>query len=92
VNEPTFYLSEDETFLVFIHECGDVEAEWREAGHPLDAESVARFQEARNRRELPLGWTGWTLVAREPLEISPSVLCGNCDLHGFIIEGKWVAA
>lgn len=35
---------------------------------------------------------GWTLEKREPLTISPSLLCQVCGHHGFIREGKWVPA
>ena len=34
----------------------------------------------------------WQLVQREPLTISPSLLCRACGHHGFIREGKWVPA
>ena len=33
----------------------------------------------------------WTLKSREPLTLSPSILC-SCGDHGFIREGKWVPA
>lgn len=32
------------------------------------------------------------LVAEEPLHVEPSVLCGQCQDHGFIRNGKWVKA
>jgi hypothetical protein len=34
----------------------------------------------------------WTLVSREPLTLSPSLLCRLCGHHGFIRDGKWVPA
>lgn len=34
----------------------------------------------------------WKLENESPLTISPSVLCRNCGLHGFIREGTWVPA
>ncbi len=34
----------------------------------------------------------WTLVSVDPLSISPSLLCEACGTHGFITDGKWVAA
>ena len=42
-------------------------------------------------------WAGqnqpqWQLVSREPLTISPSVLCNICGDHGFIRDGKWIVA
>lgn len=32
------------------------------------------------------------LVQREPLTVSPSLLCAICGHHGFIREGRWVPA
>ncbi len=36
------------------------------------------------------GGGGWTLERKEPLTISPSLLCRACGSHGFIRDGKWV--
>lgn len=36
--------------------------------------------------------TGWTVESREPLTLSPLILCRVCKLHGFIRDGKWVPA
>jgi hypothetical protein len=33
----------------------------------------------------------WTVESRDPLTLSPSVLC-SCGDHGFIREGRWVRA
>lgn len=41
---------------------------------------------------IPLGGNGWTLVSKEPLTISPSLLCRGCGTHGFITNGQWVPA
>ena len=35
---------------------------------------------------------GHTIVNRDPLTISPSILCPDCGTHGFIREGRWVPA
>lgn len=32
----------------------------------------------------------WTLVAEDPLTLSPSLLCPACQHHGFIQDGRWV--
>lgn len=33
------------------------------------------------------------LVAEDPIHIEPSLLCaGDCGVHGFIRDGKWVPA
>jgi hypothetical protein len=34
----------------------------------------------------------WTVVSFDPLTITPSVLCRTCGDHGYITEGRWVAA
>lgn len=34
----------------------------------------------------------WKLEQREPLTISPSLLCMSCQHHGFIRNGQWVPA
>lgn len=42
---------------------------------------------------LPLGGHGWTLTSREPLSVSPSIICTppvGCGTHGYIREGAWV--
>lgn len=33
----------------------------------------------------------WTVESRDPLTLSPSLLC-HCGDHGFIREGRWVRA
>jgi hypothetical protein len=38
------------------------------------------------------GNQGWDVVQREPLTLSPSLLCRACQDHGFIREGHWVKA
>lgn len=35
------------------------------------------------------GQHGWELVAAQPLEVSPSLLCRACGVHGFIRNGRW---
>ena len=34
----------------------------------------------------------WTLAQREPLTVTPSILCVDHGAHGFITDGKWVSA
>lgn len=43
-------------------------------------------------QRLPLGPSGWTVEATEPLTVSPSISCQMCGTHGYIREGLWVAA
>ena len=33
---------------------------------------------------------GWNVVQRDPLTLSPSLLCRACGDHGHIVNGKWV--
>ena len=33
----------------------------------------------------------WTVESEEPLTLTPSIAC-ECGLHGFIRDGRWVAA
>ena len=42
-------------------------------------------------RNVPLR-VKWTVEKWEPLSLSPSLLCGCKQDHGFIREGKWVRA
>lgn len=34
----------------------------------------------------------WTVESDDPLTLSPSLLCRECQEHGWIREGKWVPA
>lgn len=43
-------------------------------------------------RHAPQGVNAWTVVGDSPLTLSPSIACPRCPVHGFIHEGKWVAA
>lgn len=92
VSEPRCYLDDDGEHFWFDHECADVAAEWAAAGHPLTEEGAAHFQSARNHTMLPTGPSNWQIVSNDPLTISPSILCGQCGVHGFFREGKWVSA
>lgn len=40
----------------------------------------------------PVLATGHSIVSMVPLTITPSFLCEECQLHGFITDGKWVQA
>lgn len=35
---------------------------------------------------------GHQLLSEDPLTVSPSILCGDCGLHGFIRDGHWTDA
>lgn len=32
------------------------------------------------------------IVALDPLTISPSILCPDCNTHGFVTDGRWIPA
>jgi hypothetical protein len=34
----------------------------------------------------------WDVISEDPITLSPSVLCTQCQDHGFIQNGKWVVA
>lgn len=38
------------------------------------------------------GHVRWQLISEDPLTLSPSLLCGLCGDHGWIRDGRWVAA
>lgn len=92
MSEPRCYLDDDGEHFWFDHECADVAAEWADKGHPLDDEAALHFQAARDHNLLPLGFGEWGVVSEDPLTITPSILCGQCGIHGFWREGKWVSA
>lgn len=34
----------------------------------------------------------WKLVTDDPVTITPSIMCPDCGLHGFITDGVWIDA
>ena len=83
----TFDLVADFQSFLWGHECKPLDVS------QLDAETADWYLEKRAQpRELPLGDGGWQLVNHDPLTITPSILCGECGLHGFITDGQWVSA
>lgn len=34
----------------------------------------------------------WNVESWDPLTLSPSIACRNCDHHGFIRNGEWIPA
>lgn len=46
-----------------------------------------------HRQLLPIDDSqGWRVEAADPLTVSPSILCGSCNVHGFWRQGQWVPA
>ncbi len=31
----------------------------------------------------------WQLLCESPLVVWPSIVCNNCNSHGFLVEGAW---
>lgn len=57
-----------------------------------DGEHVKVWHYCSERRDLttlPLGAKGWSVESKNPLTVQPSILCGDCGLHGWITAGQW---
>ncbi len=78
--EPTAWLDDDGKHFWWKHDCDSDHGRW------------ALSEGFKPDRKLPIAAWGWTVVTKEPLTISPSILCGECGVHGFIRDGKWVPA
>lgn len=70
-----FWLDEDGRHVHFSHRCTT----------PHDPELEEMYG-----APLPLGPDGWRLVSVDPITVTPSILCKDCDIHGFITDGKWM--
>lgn len=70
------------------HECGLLE--WHDCTHDFCAGGIT-FDNDAGHRVHPQG-PFWTLESREPLTLSPSILCRTCHRHGYIRESRWVPA
>lgn len=82
--EVTFWLGEDafEGFVRWCHNCKNSE------GKAYRTNGALPIEEGH-------GHPAWELVSKDPLTISPSILCvppHGCGIHGFITDGKWVPA
>lgn len=51
-----------------------------------------QFAGASWAREFKEPITAWSVVQREPLTLTPSILCKACGNHGHITNGRWVPA
>ena len=68
-------------------DCGLIEEHVDKNGHKCSG--YVHFRDkppAENQRRQ------WTVESRDPLTLSPSILCTTCGHHGFIRDGKWVPA
>jgi hypothetical protein len=70
---------EDGTYVEWTHTCDSPGGRWwcEEVGGD-DPPAL-----------LPVGPGGWTVVQRDPLTVTPSILCHGCGCHGFITDGTW---
>ena len=73
--------SDERAGLIFLHRTP--------AGGECDGGPI-RFDTAANA-----DWPAdhrWQVHSMNPLDLSPSLLCGRCGTHGFIRAGRWVPA
>jgi hypothetical protein len=57
-------------------------------GHLCDRKA----REAGVIRCAPLLAEGHTVIWSEMPTVTPSILCSDCGLHGFVTTGRWTAA
>lgn len=65
---------------------GVVHGFWYEHPRP-DGSMCSGWAPTRAENEV-----NWTIEQREPLTLSPSLLCLRCGHHGFVRDGVWVPA
>ena len=82
---PRVWLADDGEHVWFDHICPYVNPETG-----INVQEWATSQGFSREHYLPLGPDGWTLVSKDPLTITPSIMCGSCGLHGFFTNGQWV--
>ena len=78
----TFVVNQEENEIGIIewHTCLD---EVKGCGVYFDTEHGRKTMPDRSR---------WTVESRDPLTLSPSILCKRCGHHGYIRNGQWVSA
>jgi len=87
---PTFWMDEDGRHFWWDHDCDfhlSKNPAWK-----LDFQRRHMEHGFPRATMLPLGPERWTVEQQEPLTVTPSILCGECGVHGFIREGQWVPA
>ena len=77
---PTFRRDEDGKHVLWFHDC------FTYLG-PGDGTTLTPH---RAKTYLPIKDAGWQVQQVEPLTVTPSILCGRCQTHGFITNGAWV--
>jgi hypothetical protein len=63
-------------------------------GRPYEADCVGTvlFDIPENAVGTMAGRPKWHVAREEPLTLTPSILRKECQLHGWITDGKWVPA
>ena len=78
---PTFRMDDDGCHVWWFHDCMTYLG-------PGDGTTLTPH---RAKTYLPVNKdTGWHVTQVEPLTVTPSILCGRCQTHGFITNGAWV--
>jgi hypothetical protein len=86
-HEIEYYVGEDETTRI-----GIIDRHNRPDGTPCaERRGGAILFDIPQNADVP-GRALWQVVNLEPLTLSPSLLCQLCGDHGFIRDGRWVAA
>ena len=80
MTKPSAWMHEDGKHFWWLHECDSEGGRW--------AVKVGFKPETM----LPLGASGWTVVSKDPLTVTPSILCHKCKVHGWIRNGEWEEA
>jgi len=78
--EPTFRMDDDGCHVWWFHDCFTY----------LGGDDPTTLTPTRAKTYLPIRDNGWQVVQTEPLTVTPSILCGRCNTHGFITNGAWV--
>jgi hypothetical protein len=80
MTDPTFRMGEDGCHVWWMHDCMTY----------LGGDDPTTLTPHRAKTRLPIKDNGWQVQQVEPLTVTPSILCGRCQTHGFITNGAWV--
>jgi len=78
--DPTFRMDEDGCHVWWFHDCMTY----------LGEGDGTTLTPHRAKTYLPIKDGRWQVQQVEPLTVTPSILCGRCQTHGFITNGAWV--
>jgi hypothetical protein len=85
----SFTLDEGGKSLRWVHQCESETGHWWLAETGNDRPALLPLHYTDSYRG---GTAHWDLVQPEPLTVTPSILCDECGVHGFITNGEWVPA